>query len=653
MGDNLLSPIAKIIMMKRITILLVLFTQISCLFAQNYKLTWQRCFGGSNLEWPYDIVKVENGYFIAGGTGSNDGDISYSYGDGDGWLLRIDSLGNLLWEKTYGGTNSESFIRIIPTLDNAYYLLGSSWSSDGDISYDPYPDSPDYWIVKIDCTGNIIWDKIVGGSIGETLSSGSLTADGGVLAIGNTSSNDGDISVYYGGRDTWIVKISSDGNLEWDYTIGTDWVDYGMDAIQTSDGGYMFASFSEILPNGVGNINCVPHSYGYYEGVLFKLDKKLNIEWQRCYGGSNSDNIYRIQEIDSGYIFTGRASSNDGDISGWHSGYDHLGYPTSDIWIVKIDYEGNIIRQNCFGGSGDESASILLPTEDNGFAAFGVTTSYDGDVSGNHSSSEYDSDIWLIKLNSEGELTYQQCIGGARKERIDFGVVKKNDYDFIIAGQTNYGPSYDVQCTPHGQLPYNLDTDFWVFEIKDCSYYAPAVPAAPCGADTVCSGNGNETVFSTTAAANASSYEWQLAPEEAGTVAGDSLTAAVTWAVGYEGTATLVVRSTNDCGQSAWSDPKYTQVNTCLGTEETAAAKAGLKVYPNPAKDYIVFELSTTAGNGKAEIILYNAFGQPATKLKVKEGRTVWHTVHMPAGLYYYKTEINGTPVSGKVVVRD
>lgn len=449
-------PPCFICVMKKQNFLLLLLFPCIMLHSQDYQLTWQQCFGGSMLDGAYDIIAIENGYFIVGGTGSNDGDITFSYGNGDGWLIKTDSNGNLIWEKTYGGSDSEGFSRIIPASDNTFYLLGLSFSSDGDISYDPYPDSPDYWIVKIDSSGNIIWDKILGGNMGEVLFTGDATIDGGVVAIGQTSSNDGDISVSYGGNDTWIVKLSNQGELEWDYTIGTDWFDTGQAILATSDGGYLIGSNSIILEGGIGNITCTPHTYGWVEGVLFKLDSNLNVQWQRCYGGSNHDGFFGIIEIEDGYVLTGSTSSNDGDVSGWHG--------ESDAWIVNMDFEGNIIWQNPLGGSRTESGSNILKTNDGALISVVSTYSNDGNVSGNHSMSEYDADIWLAKLNSEGELLSQQCFGGAGNEIVEFGIVKKSDNNFVIAGQTDYGPSYDVGCTPHGG---NWDVDYWVFEIKD------------------------------------------------------------------------------------------------------------------------------------------------------------------------------------------
>ena len=123
--------------------------------SQNFQINWQNCYGGSQSDIPYDMAVVDGGYLIVGGTSSADGDVTYNHGNTDVWLMKIDFEGNLLWEKTIGGSNAEYCSQIINPLDNSYYLLCTTLSSDGDISFDPYPESTDFWIVKIDDEGNI------------------------------------------------------------------------------------------------------------------------------------------------------------------------------------------------------------------------------------------------------------------------------------------------------------------------------------------------------------------------------------------------------------------------------------------------------------------------------------------------------------------
>ena len=448
-------PLNLFIIMKIKVLLLILFITNISLYSQPYQMQWQSCFGGTEKDDAWDIISTENGYLIAGATSSSDGDISYNHGTTDCWLLQINNSGELVWERTYGGSWGDGIFRIFPADGKNYYLLCAANSSDGDVSFDPYPETADFWVIKIDSIGGIIWEKIVGGNGDDQLWTGTATSDGGIVAYGWSGSTDGDVSINYGAYDMWMVKLNGEGEKEWDFSIGTDWFDYGQAIIHTSDGGFLCGG-SSVIGEG-GNLTCDPFNYNA-DAILVKLDKDRNIEWQQCYGGSDHDGITALLEIEDGYIFAGYGGSADGDLtgSGWHG--------ENDIWVVRIDSWGNIVWQKCFGGSADEWIDQLFQSANGDFIVTGVTTSKDGDVTGNHSVSEYDNDIWMIKISSEGELLSQQCFGGGGDERMDFGVVKKSDYDFVIAGQTDYGPSFDVQCTPHSFYPPG---DFWVFEIKD------------------------------------------------------------------------------------------------------------------------------------------------------------------------------------------
>jgi hypothetical protein len=529
-------------------LIIVFFFLTNFLYSQNFEIQWQQCFGGTNNDDTYDIISVEDGYLIGGGSKSNDGDISFNHGATDCWLIKTDKLGEIEWEKTYGGSYGDGIFRIFPTNDNNYYLLCSSYSSDGDISNDPYPESTDFWIVKIDSFGNIIWERIVGGNGGDQMWTGTTTNDGGVVALGWSGSEYGDVSVNYGLDDMWMIKLSSDGEIEWDFTLGTDWQDYGQAIIQTSDGGFLVGGASKLT--GGGNLDC--ECNGQADGILIKLDTERNIEWQKCYGGSDYDGITSLIEINNGYIFSAFINSNGGDILGWHGEHD--------VWIVKVDFNGNIIWQNAIGGSKSEATSNIFQNSNNDIISFASTQSHDGDVSGNHSLSEYDHDIWMVKLNNEGELLSQQCIGGLANEQVNFGVIQKSEYNYVIAGQTDYGPSDDVQCDPHG----TINSDFWVFEIKD----------------------------------------------------------------------------------------------TTVGISQTPQNET-LKVYPNPANNYVVFETENTkgvAGNTGIKqshtITITNTYGQQIAQLQVKDNKTVWDTRSINSGVYFYSLMIAGEFNSGKVIVQ-
>ena len=428
---------------------------------------WQNCFGGSLVEYTRDITSVNDNYLIIGMTQSNDGDITAHHGGADMWLIKTDNQGNLLWDICYGGSHGDGGVRIFPANANEYFLLGSAHSSDGDISDDPYPESTDYWIVKIDSAGTILWDRIVGGNILDQLWTGTPTSDGGIVAFGWSGSTDGDVSTNYGLYDMWLVKLNNDGDVLWDRSFGTSGFDWGQAIIETSDKGFLIGGASKIKDGG--NLTCEPHS-DETEAILVKLDSLGNIEWQQCYGGSRDESFTRLLELDDGYIITGYTASNDGDVSGWHPGAN--GDPHIDIWVVKVDFDGNLLWQKCLGGSYSESLGNIFQTDNGDFVIIGVTQSNDGDVSGNHSATNVNHDIWMVRLSNEGDISWQQCIGGLGDEIVWHGVIKKNDNRYVIAGQTDYGPSYDVGCDPHG----DMWADFWVFEVYDTTVSITEVP---------------------------------------------------------------------------------------------------------------------------------------------------------------------------------
>lgn len=424
-------------------------------FSQSFYIDWQACFGGSEWDEPIDMIEVPGGYMIVGNTKSSDGDISFNLGEVNIWLVKIDQSGNLLYEKTFGGSIGEASYGIFPSSDGNYYILGVAYSSDGDISYDPYPTSNDFWIIKIDGEGNIIWDKIVGGNGYDQPYRGYATTDGGIMAAGWTNSSDGDVSHYYGSYDMWMVKLNSEGEIQGDFTAGTTGMENAQAIIQTGDGGYLLGGNS-IMGEG-GNLTCVPHSWAA-EAILIKLDARLNIEWQKCYGGTDHETITGVIERSNGYSFIGPANSNDGDLinSGWHG--------KSDIWVVNIDFNGNILWQKCFGGSDYDEATDIIIDENGNYIVVGNTLSVDGDITNNHSQTEYDHDVWAFCIDETGNLMWQNCFGGLGDEYKQNAVVMKSPLNFVIAAYTDYGPSYDVGCTPFGG---NGDRDIWVFEVND------------------------------------------------------------------------------------------------------------------------------------------------------------------------------------------
>lgn len=529
-------------MNKKFPLIIMFSISISFGFSQPLILEWQNCFGGPGDEKAFDIASTGDGYMI----------LAYHSVENQGrniLLLRTDTSGNIVWEKSLGGTKTDEPCRIFSAGNGNYLITSVSTSSDGDITFDPYPTAMNYWILKVNGSGNLLWGKIYGGTCIDQGNCATTTSDGGVIAYGYTCSPDGDITNHFGSFDAWMVKVDSLGGKVWDFTIGHNNGDFSNAIIETSDRGVL-AALQSYRATG-GNIEC-DYFDMYTDIVLFKLDSVANIEWQQCYGGSWIEYVYDIIETTDGYILAGSAESDDGDLagSGYHLGYDNNGNQTSDIWLIKIDFTGNILWSKCYGGTRNEYANRVFRTGDGGFIVFGETGSFDGDVTGNHSVGPPYTDIWVIKINSTGDLLWQQCFGGNGSERLWAGVVDNGDGSYVIASTIYDYNSGQVECPTT-----NGSDQVWLIKITD---------------------------------------------------------------------------------------------TTTVGINERAIPKSLLKAYPNPAKEYVVFESHETISG---LIAITDIYGRPVVEIPVKSCKTVWDIRTVKPGVYLYHL-INGTHLaSGKLMI--
>jgi len=170
-----------------------------------------------------------------------------------------------------------------------------------------------------------------------------------------------------------------------------------------------------------------------------------------------------IIELDDGYAFIASTSSNDGDVSGLHGPPGGPPGGSNDIWVVRLNEQMEIIWQKCIGGYSSDNPIYITQTTDDGFIVIGFTKSNDGDVSGNNSYPGTYTDIWVVKLSEHGVIEWQHCYGGWGRELLEnpHTVLRKSDYNYVLASSTNYSPSFDVMC---GTI--NITTNAWVFEIK-------------------------------------------------------------------------------------------------------------------------------------------------------------------------------------------
>jgi len=411
--------------MKRILLILLSLFFITNAFSQYPGIQWQKCLGGSADETGYCIRQTsDSGYIVCGSAISNNGDVTGNHGNSDIWVIKLNINGSINWQKTYGGSSSDVGFSIQQTYEGGYILVGYTVSNDGDVTSNH--GGSDIWIIKLNASGGITWQKTYGGTGYDAGYSISQTTDSGYIVAGNTKSTDGDVTGFHGGLDDiWILKINKNGTLLWQKCLGGSDDDYTYNnqvVQQTKEGGYIVAGCTR---SGDGNVT------GYHGGAgpdawVIKLNDTGGISWEKTYGGTSYDEANSILQLsDSSYIIGGGSASTDGDVTGYHGGGSY------DMWVLKITSSGGLTWQKCLGGSGDDMAYSTQQTTDGGYIFCGYTSSADGDVSNLNGG----YDMWVVKLNATGSLLTQTALGG---DSDDFAYSVRQTFDngYVLTGYT-------------------------------------------------------------------------------------------------------------------------------------------------------------------------------------------------------------------------
>jgi len=425
--------------------ILVLGISMFCvnnLVAQAPDMEWQKSFGGSGIEEASGVQQTtDGGYIIVGFTQSNNANVTGNHGGKDVWIIKVDVTGNLQWQKALGGSGNDEAFNVQQTSDGGYIFAGYTSSVNGNVTGNHGND--DAWVVKLDANGNIQWQKALGGTLQDRAADIRIAADGGYIIAGFTMSNDGDVTLNHGWCDVWIVKLNSEGNKQWDKTLGGTYCDVLNCIDLTSDGGFIISGNTN---SEDGDVNGGNSSINNYDIWAAKLDASGTIQWQKTLGGSDLENAYSIQQTpDGGYFTMGFTASGDGDVTGYHG--------NGDMWAIKLNASGNIEWQKALGGSLIDYGYSALLTADGGYILGGFTGANDGDVVGNHGN----CDFWILKLNAAGNIQWQKTMGGTLMDRA-VSIKKTTDNGYVLAG---YAWSNDGDITQN----YGND-DFWVVKLS-------------------------------------------------------------------------------------------------------------------------------------------------------------------------------------------
>jgi hypothetical protein len=583
-------------------------------------IQWQKCLGGTSSEFATAIQQTaDSGYIVAGDTWSNNGDVSGNHGETDDWIVKLDVAGNIQWKHCYGGgyifgTNSgyDGAYSIKQALDGGYIVAGSSNSGNGDVTGLHVASwyYSDYWIVKLNPSGNIQWQKCLGGFDDDLANSITLTNDSGFVIVGESRSNNGDVSGNHGASDYWTVKINKSGSIAWQKCFGGSKNDEPKSISNTTDGGFVIAGNTESYDGDV---------IGRYDttsnvGWVIKIDSIGNLQWQKFLSG-NAESV--IQTQDGGFLISGSLTPNDSNAYLSNTAY---------YWIIKLDSNHNFQWHSCDETMNGGYCVSAIQTFDSKYAFLGFVYSNGGDVSGAHGG----EDIWLVKLSelnivkSKNQEVCSLC-NGALTVNISGGTAP---YTYLW----NTGATTDsISNLCHGT--YNVIVTDAVGHSGFCSdiiindtvrVYGTQTPATcwfcPNGSATLHPTGGSEVYH----------YSWQGFPDTTVTLSG----LPHGWVYGCV---------TDSLGCVACDS---IDVQSPVGIDEINDANSAIQIFPNPTTGKINIQTSKEFGLVNS-VQIYSSIGELMMTI---ENSVVLNLAAFKGGIYFIvATNIRGEKL--KVIV--
>lgn len=367
------------------------------------EIIWDRRFGTSSVDRLFCGMQTEDGGFLLGGMSYTDveeaGDKTVAgRGDSDGWLIKIDANGDKLWDQVYGGPAEDRIIAIASAPGDGYALACSTYSGVGGDKTEELSGESDYWVVRIDGEGGIIWEQTIGGPGADQISDIVAAFDGGFMVFGSSYSNAGgdkseDIRGEWNHHDFWLIRLDEFGNVVWDKTIGGSCGDYAVRIIRAADRGYLLFGYSCSDPGyeknspKIGGINL----------WLVHVDEQGNIVWERSYGGGVIEFAIDLRlRQDRGIYLLAHSESN----VGLHKSENSRG--KNDYWLVSLDEQGNYLWDKTYGGNESDLASQLILLDNDELLIAGHSQSQDnGDKSEPlRGGRDYVWDFWVLRLKA-------------------------------------------------------------------------------------------------------------------------------------------------------------------------------------------------------------------------------------------------------------
>ena len=367
------------------------------------------------------VVTGDGGYAMAGYSASDDGDFAGNRGSMDLLVLRTDGEGNRIWQKTYGGSGFDAAAAMVNTADGGMLITGQTTSSDGDVQ--GLHGNNDFWLMKLDASGNKVWSKTYGGKGYDGAAAITATPDGGYILAGYASSSDGDVTSHLNFElnfyDVWLVKVDASGNKVWEHSYGGQGDDLATSIHAAPGGGYYVGGYTQ------SNNGDFTGARGADDAFLMKISEDGTLNWSNRYGGARADATQSIDvDIDGNLVLSVTTYSIDGDGEGNHGG--------SDLLILKTDPSGNVLWKSIFGGSSNDFAQSAISNPDGTMLLVGWGLSRDQDFATGYGA----NDAWVIRLDGQGHATWKKNFGG-QLDDVAMTVVRDPRKGFVLAGDAS------------------------------------------------------------------------------------------------------------------------------------------------------------------------------------------------------------------------
>lgn len=403
----------------------------SLIFGQN--ILWEKSYGGKHAEYLMDAKgTADYGFILAGSslskkTGNKAQD---NKGDLDYWIWKMDESGEMNWQKSFGGTGTDMLQSIYLTRDGGFILAGTSNSDKGLDKQDVSRGQEDFWIIKLNAGGGEEWEKTIGGSGQEKLQSISQTKDGGYIIAGSSASDKSGEKNQdsFGNMDYWVVKLDNMGKIEWQKTIGGIFYDELRSIEQTNDGGYILGGYSNSPSGGNKTDNCL----GVGDYWIVKLDPKGSIDWQKTLGGDKDDQLNVIhQTYDGGYVLGGNSNS------GSNNSKTVSNRRGTDFWVVKLDVDGVMQWQETYDFGKTDILTSMSENDDHTILIGGFAKS-ETEFS-NKKEDEGINDYIALKITEKGEKVWDKTVGSAGDDILK-KLIETRDGGYLLAGTSNPVP---------------------------------------------------------------------------------------------------------------------------------------------------------------------------------------------------------------------